>query len=405
MKVRATHIPLLRPSNRGPSDFAVSSTMSLDIEPRRLSLIRRRLLAWFDKNKRDLPWRNDRDPYRIWISEVMLQQTQVATVISYFQQFLSEFPTVRSLAGATEQQVLRAWEGLGYYRRARHLHRAAKIIVQDHHSTLPDDPEVWRRLPGVGRYIAGAVLSQAFGKRMPIVEANSARLIARLFGWTGDLRSAKGQKWLWDNAGKLVPANRPGDFNQSLMELGALVCKPQEPHCSRCPLATLCIARRLEKVGVIPRPKAPPSVTDVQRVAVVVRKRGKVLLVRRPDHVQWAGMWEFPQGEVHPGERRDAAAIRLIRDLAGMTIRAGRKILTIRHSVTRFRITLVCVEAQHDRGGFSSRFYSEGKWLSPAQLHVFPVGSAQRKLANMLRAEPSNAQMRAGANTIETDLR
>src|SRR5947199_6577395 len=181
--------------------------------------LRRRLLSWFDRHRRDLPWRLDRDPYRIWVSEVMLQQTTVAAVVPYFDRFVAALPTLAALAAADEQQVLKLWEGLGYYRRARHLHAAARRLVADHAGALPDDPAVWAALPGVGRYILGAVLSQAFDRRLPIVEANSLRVLARLFGHRGDPREGKGKVWVWSAAEAAVPGKRAGDFKQALMEL------------------------------------------------------------------------------------------------------------------------------------------------------------------------------------------
>ena len=185
------------------------------------SAFRRALLAWFDKHRRDLPWRENRDPYRIWVSEVMLQQTTVAAVVPYFHRFLAAFPTLHSLADADEQQVLKLWEGLGYYRRARHLHAAAKQLAE--FDTPPNDPEVWAELPGVGRYILGAVLSQAFDRKLPIVEANTLRVLARLFAYPGDPREGEGKTWVWSAAESLLPTKRAGDFNQAMMELGALV--------------------------------------------------------------------------------------------------------------------------------------------------------------------------------------
>ena len=206
--------------------------------------IRTKLLNWFDTHKRDLPWRRPapgadamtRDPYRIWVSEVMLQQTTVAAVVPFFERFVAALPDVHALAAADEQRVLKLWEGLGYYRRARHLHAAAKTLVNDYGGELPDDPAVWVALPGVGRYILGAVLSQAFDRRLPIVEANSLRVLARLFGYRGDPRTGAGKTWVWASAEAVLPRKRVGDFNQGLMELGALVCTPTSPACRQCPL-------------------------------------------------------------------------------------------------------------------------------------------------------------------------
>jgi A/G-specific adenine glycosylase len=350
-----------------------------------LPRLRRRLLAWFDRHRRDLPWRRDRDPYRIWVSEVMLQQTTVAAVVPYFERFLAAFPTLADLAAADEQDVLRLWEGLGYYRRARHLHRAARRLAAEHGGALPDDPAVWRDLPGVGRYILGAVLSQAFGRRLPIVEANSLRVLCRLFGYTGDPRSGDGQRWLWETAGRALPAKRAGDFNQALMELGALVCTPMAPRCGQCPVAGECAARRQGLQEVIPRKAERPAATEVREVALAVRRGPRVLLVQRPaDARRWANMWEFPHDELEPGETYEAAAGRLLAPLTGLEAALGPELLTVRHGITRFQITLVCLEADYKGGEFASAVYARGRWLRPAELAGYPVSTPQRKLARAL---------------------
>ena len=221
--------------------------------------VRRRLLSWFESARRDLPWRRGCDAYHIWVSEIMLQQTTVAAVVPYFERFLHAFPTLRDLATAPEQDVLRLWEGLGYYRRARDLHRAARQLVADGSANLPDDPEVVRELPGMGRYTLGAVLSQAFDRRLPILEANSLRVLCRLFGRADDPRRGPAQRWLWQVAEDLLPAKRVGDFNQAMMELGALVCTPAAPRCDDCPLAADCVARRLGLQAEIPAKAPPPA--------------------------------------------------------------------------------------------------------------------------------------------------
>jgi A/G-specific adenine glycosylase len=349
--------------------------------------LRRRLLAWFDRHRRDLPWRRDRDPYRVWVSEVMLQQTTVAAVVPYFERFLAAFPTVSALAAADEQDVLRLWEGLGYYRRARHLHRAARHLIAGHGGALPDDPAVWRDLPGVGRYILGAVLSQAFDRRLPVVEANTVRVLCRLFCQAGDPRSGAVQKWLWERAEGLLPARRVGDFNQALMELGALVCTPANPKCGACPAAADCIARATGRQHEIPRKAPPPAVTEVREVAIVVRRGPKVLLAQRPaDAGRWQNMWEFPRGEVGPGESFDAAAARLLAPLTGVEAELGPELATVRHGVTRFRITLVALEAAYGGGRFKSPFYARGAWLKPAELADYPVAAPQRQLARAVAA-------------------
>jgi A/G-specific adenine glycosylase len=347
--------------------------------------VRRRLLAWFARHRRDLPWRRDRDPYRVWVSEVMLQQTQVATVPPYFERFLRAFPTPADLAAADEQDVLRLWEGLGYYRRARDLHRAARLLVTQHGGRLPGDPAAWRGLPGVGRYILGAVLSQAFDLRLPIVEANSQRVLCRLFGWTDDPRRGPARNRLWRAAEELLPNRDVGDFNQALMELGALVCTPAAPRCDSCPLAAECVARRLGLQDKIPPRAIPPETIEEREAAVVIRRGGRVLLVQRPaDAPRWAGMWEFPHGPVERGEAYDEAAARLLRPLTGVRADLVAELMTLRHSVTRHHITMVCFDARYRAGTFQSEFYQRGEWIEPSRLTAYPVSAPQRRLAQSL---------------------
>jgi A/G-specific adenine glycosylase len=345
----------------------------------------RRLLKWFAAHRRDLPWRRDRDPYRIWISEVMLQQTQVATVVPYFERFLRRFPTVADLAAADEQDVLRLWEGLGYYRRARDLHKSAKLLAAEHAAALPDDPAVVRRLPGFGRYTCNAVLSQAFDRRLPILEANSQRVLSRLFGRRDDPRAGAARRWLWQAAERVLPKKRAGEFNQALMELGALVCTPAAPRCGECPLASVCEAKRLGLQGQIPARTPPPTTVAVREVAVVVRRGEKVLLAQRPEEAtRWANMWEFPHVELSKPETHEAAAQRCLRELVGVEAELGGEVVTIRHGVTRFAITMVCLEATYVAGKFRSNFYRASVWLAPAELAAYPVSAPQRRLIREL---------------------
>lgn len=315
----------------------------------------------------------------------MLQQTTVAAVIPFFSRFLTAFPTIQALAAADEQQVLKLWEGLGYYRRARHLHAAAKQLVADHAGKLPDDPDVWAELPGVGRYILGAVLSQAFDRRLPIVEANSLRVLARLFGYRGDPREGEGKAWVWTAAESVLPQKRAGDFNQALMELGALVCTPTNPACHQCPLAATCVANRDGLQATIPPPKKQPAITDVSEVGIVIRRGKRILLCRRPSNAgRWQNMWEVPHAERVIGEELMASVVRVAKEFTGLTVEPGREVLTIRHGVTRYRITLVCVEAESVKGRFKSKFYAEAKWLNVSELSDYPVSSPQRKLMTEL---------------------
>src|SRR5579872_810155 len=213
-----------------------------DCKAETLTRLRRALRAWYSRHARPLPWRKTADPYVIWISEIMLQQTTVAAVVPYFDRFVKRFPTLESLASAAEKEVLRRWEGLGYYSRARNLHRAARILVRERGGRFPNDVAELLTLPGIGRYTAGAIASFAFDKQAPILEANTLRLYCRLLDFGGDPRSAAGQKLLWGFAGQIVPRRHPGTFNQSLMELGATVCTVDEPRCSVCPVRGYCAA-------------------------------------------------------------------------------------------------------------------------------------------------------------------
>jgi A/G-specific adenine glycosylase len=357
--------------------------------PRQLTALRGKLLRWFDEHRRDLPWRKSRDAYRIWVSEVMLQQTTVAAVVPYFERFLTAFPTLEALAAADEQQVLKLWAGLGYYRRARHLHAAARSMAAGHGNDLPDDPEVWANLPGVGRYILGAVLSQAFDRKLPIVEANSLRVIARLLAYRGDPREGEGKARMWTAAETLLPAKRVGDFNQALMELGALVCTPSGPECGKCPLASFCIARREGLQESIPPPKRQAAITELEEVGVVVRDRSRILLCRCPDDAaRWQNMWEVPHAPRNPGEDASAGAVRIARELVGLDVEPGEVLATIRHAVTRYRITLVCVETTLLGGRFVPGRYAAAEWLTRAELERHPVSAPQKKLLQHLLRPP-----------------
>lgn len=272
--------------------------------------VRRLLLAFYDARARDLPWRRDTDPYRVWVSEVMLQQTRVETVVPYYERWLERFPTLDALAEAPIDDVLHAWAGLGYYRRAHNLHRAARAVRERHHGELPEDPDALRDLPGIGDYTAGAIASIAFGRPEPAVDGNVRRVLSRLHDLPGP-----GAAELRRLAAALVPEDRPGDFNQALMEFGATVCTPRAPRCEACPLAEHCRARAAGTQLERPLPKrSKPLPEDDVGTAVVVAPDGALLLVRRPDEGLLAGLWEFPGAAVEEGEapvdaaRRAAAA-------------------------------------------------------------------------------------------------
>jgi A/G-specific adenine glycosylase len=356
-------------------------------EKRERRLIQLRLRAWFRRAQRDLPWRHSRDPYSIWVSEVMLQQTQVATVVPYFERFLNAFPNLSALARASVTEVLRLWEGLGYYRRARDLQRAARQLVKHNGGMVPNDPATFGQLPGVGRYTLGAVLSLAFDRKLPIIEANSARVLCRLFGCTDLLQSQPAQRWLWATATALLPDRGIGDFNQALMELGATVCSPRSPRCEQCPLAGPCVARALGNVEQIPLKARPLATTAVCEVAVVLRRRGRLLLVQRPDSGRWAGLWEFPHGQVKPGESLPHAARRMLAEVTGYRAKLGQPLRPVRHSITRFQVTLHGYRAASPRGRFRSYCHPRHAWVLPGELTAYPLSAPQRRLARLLMNE------------------
>jgi A/G-specific adenine glycosylase len=358
--------------------------------------LQRRLLAWFRRAQRRLPWRRDRDPYRIWVSEIMLQQTQVATVIPYYHRFLKAFPTLTALADASEVEVLRLWEGLGYYRRARDLHRAARLIVQRFQGKVPCDPEHFATLPGIGRYTLGAVLSQAFDRRLPILEANSLRVLSRWFACRQNPRKGAAQRWLWQAAECLLPRRRVGEFNQAVMELGALLCTPRQPVCTRCPVADHCAARREGLQDELPVPPPTKTAIPVQEVGLILWRRRQVLLVQRPAQGRWANLWEFPHGVISAGESVPEARARVLQELTGLEAEFGPELATLRHGITRYQITLTCFQARHIHGRFRSAFYRRGEWVKPEQLPTFPLSVPQRQLAEMIldRLPGSNPQAR-----------
>lgn len=343
----------------------------------------RRLLTWYTRHARDLPWRRTRQLYPIWISEVMLQQTQVATVIDYFERFLARFPDVATLAAASEEEVLRLWEGLGYYRRARNLHRAAQVIVEHHRGEVPEDIATLRELPGIGRYTAGAILSLALDARHPILEANTKRLLSRLLAYPGDVSAGAGQELLWQFAEAFLPAAQAGRFNQALMELGSRICTPREPRCVDCPLVALCPTSAQGLQAQIPAPKPRRAYETVSEAAVVVQRGTRVLVRRCQPTERWAGLWDFPRFPVcvTRGARFRAALAEQTRALTGLDVEPSGRLALIRHGVTRFRITLYCHQAKYIRGRLVS---PELRWVTPSELATLPLSSTGRQISRLL---------------------
>jgi len=343
--------------------------------------VQRRLLDWFDDHRRDLPWRRSKDPYRVWISEIMLQQTQVKTVIPYYRRFLRRFPTLKALAAAPLESVLELWSGLGYYRRARLLHEAARAIVERHGGRFPRRLEQALALPGLGRYSAGAVLSIAYGEPVPVVDGNVARVLSRLLVLPEDPRSARGQKESWQVAGQLLPQGRAGDFNEALMELGAVVCTPKAPACPACPLATVCQALREGQPERYPRRAARTLYRAHFQACAIILRRGKALLVRERDARWYRDLWHLPFFEIASSRLPRGQLRQRIAESFGLDATIGKKILENRFMITVHRITQIVVPCKVTQGTLSPRRGRQTQWVSLQALHRRALPASQRAIA------------------------
>ena len=340
----------------------------------------RRLLAWFDREKRELPWRGTADPYRIWVSEVMLQQTTFAAVRPRFLQLLERFPNVQSLAAATEDEVLAAWSGLGYYARARNLRRAAIEIVQDHAGVIPGEPRLLRQLPGFGRYMAAAVASLAFGARVPAVEANVERVLSRLFALPDRAGSSALRDRVTSRARELLPVRRAGEFTAALMDLGQLICTPRRPSCRECPLAGPCEARRRGSPERFPGRLRKPTPVRVSLAAAVAEKGGRFLLVRRRS--SWlGGLWEFPSAGADSPEKARRALARRLRPLE-LALLASPPIGRARHTVVNRRIEVALFLAGTVARNGCQRPRRDARWFLPGELGRAAIPTLTRKIAD-----------------------
>jgi A/G-specific adenine glycosylase len=347
--------------------------------------IAKSLLTWFTAHARDLPWRRTRDAYAIWISEVMLQQTQVKTVIPYWERWTARLPTVQALARASEHRVLKLWEGLGYYSRARNLHRAAKLIVAEHCGQFPAAFEAVLALPGIGRYTAGAICSIAFNQPHPAVDGNVMRVLTRLFGLPGNPKERDTSEKLWSLAEELVRAAQQIDprrgcshFNQSVMELGATVCLPQNPRCDECPVRKACVARGSNRVDQFP--ELPKRAASAQRrvAAFVLERDGRYLVRQRPARVVNQGLWEFPNVELNNG----ITLSELARKHLGLDLVPAKAVATIRHTITRYRIAMDVFRCAAPR-----TIVTDGQWLTSRELERLPFPSAHRRILEEIRRD------------------
>jgi A/G-specific adenine glycosylase len=360
-----------------------------------LAQARAALLPWYRAHRRDLPWRRTRDPYAIWISEAMLQQTRVETVIPYYERFLQRFPDIATLARASLEDVYAAWAGLGYYSRARNLHRAALTILERLGGQLPSTRDELLELPGIGRYTAGAVASIAFNRPEPVLDGNVERVLARYLGIREDVREPRGAAALWDAAARLVIGPEPGELNQALMELGATLCSVRAPRCLACPLRAGCIARRDGDTDSLPRKSARPKPRAMRAVAALVRRGPHVLAVRRAPGGLLGGLWELPGGAVRRGEASKDALCRAIREQTGLELVEVEAAGSVEHTFTHRQLRLQLFRCDCCRGRLHLRGLEAYRWLTPAAFRRLAQGALTRKaLDRVLGPVPGPTRLR-----------
>ena len=347
---------------------------------------RTRLLDWYRANKRAMPWRETRDPYAIWISEAMLQQTRVETVIPYWERFLTRFPDVHSLATADVDDVLGAWAGLGYYSRARNLQAAARRIDQEFGGQLPNDAETLQTLPGIGRYTAGAVASIAFDRPEPVLDGNVKRVLTRLLGIREDIGRPAVVERLWAAAGALVRGRNPGDLNQALMELGATVCTPKAPLCAACPVSLCCDANAAGDAESLPIKARKKPARKVEAVVALVLRGGKGLAVRRPSRGLLGGLWDLPGDDLAPGESPRAGLSRALRERVGLEISSAAKIGSVQHVFSHRRLTLHVYRSDTPEGRTRLVGFDAHKWLVPGSIPSLPHAAVTAKALDLLIA-------------------
>jgi len=347
--------------------------------------IQDRLLAWAYAHRRDLPWRGERDPYRVWVSEVMLQQTRVETVIPYYRRFLARFPTLRSLAEAELDDVLKAWEGLGYYARARNLHRAARRVMEHHGGQLPAEREALLALPGIGAYTVGAILSLAFGQDAAVLDGNVRRVLSRLFAINGDPRSAATRRRLWNLAEALLPPGQAGPFNEALMDLGATVCTPRGPRCADCPLSEGCQGHQGGDPERYPTRVERRPLPHYDVAAGVIWRGDQLLISKRHTDDLLGGLWEFPGGTRESGETLEECLVREVREELGIEIAVGDLMMAVRHAYTHFRVTIHVFHCRYLSGQPQALGCADWRWVRPDELDDFAFPAADRRIISSLR--------------------
>jgi A/G-specific adenine glycosylase len=355
--------------------------------------LRRSLLLWYAHQGRDLPWRNTSDPYAIWVSEIMLQQTQVKTVLPYYKRWLERFPTIASLAETEQEAVLMLWQGLGYYARARNLHKAAQTVVSDYGGAFPDQMEAALKLPGIGRTTAGGIFSLAFGQAWPILDGNVKRVLTRLAGLCVPPKNAL--SFLWKGSEFLLDPENPKAFNQALMDLGATICTPKQPVCLLCPWSKFCQAHRLNLQLVIPMSASrDPIPHKLIGVAVIWNEQGQILIDKRPQSGLLGGLWEFPGGKLEHNETLAECVVREIQEELGIEVAVLEHFMTLEHAYTHFKVTLSVHHCRHVSGEPQPIECDEVKWVTLEELDQYPFPTANQKIIAALR----QSEIPAGIN-------
>jgi A/G-specific adenine glycosylase len=352
--------------------------------PKQIRQIQQMLIEWYRLHHRPLPWRETDDPYRIWVSEVMLQQTQVQTVLPYYQEFLRNFPNVKALANADLQAVLKVWEGLGYYARARNMHRSAWIILEKHKGIFPESWELIRELPGIGDYIASAVLSIAFNQPYAVLDGNVKRVLARVYEISAPINKPSSYKMFKGIADSLLDHFHPGRFNQALMELGALVCKPKNPDCNACPVNIGCRAKRGGHVDQFPKRIQKPK-TPLRKIAVgVVYRNSHMLITRRKSEGLLGGLWEFPGGKIGKHERPEQACVREIKEEVNLDVTITDHITQVKHAYTHFKIIMEVFSCRYLSGDIILNGPVDFRWITLNEIDQYPFPKANHKFIHLL---------------------
>lgn len=351
-----------------------------------ISKIRQNLVGWYLNHNRKLPWRDTTDPYRIWVSEVMLQQTQVKTVIPYYLKFLKTFPKIKHLAQAKSQSVLKVWEGLGYYARARNLHRASRVVLEKYQGNVPNNRSLFLALPGVGKYISAAVLSIAFNQPYAVVDGNVKRFLSRLLLIDHAVNTSGAHEVFEKYAQILLDQKGPGRFNEAMMELGALVCQPRKPLCVICPLMLFCLAYKTDQVEKFPKRVKKKPIPRFRVAFGIIFKHNRILITRRKEEGLLGGLWEFPGGKVEQKETSQEACIREIKEETNLNVTIDSFLIQIKHAYTHFKIIGDVFICKYSSGRVRLKQTSDFRWVTTKRLDDFPFPGANRKFIPLIKA-------------------